>query len=240
MTTIRLRGFHTAVGPCFAAQSGSSSRWRLRQAKDPFVAQAHAQGFRARSAFKLLEIQSRFLLLKPGQLVIECGCAPGAWSQVAAPVINAGGQYVSDQPAGQLIGCDLLPVMPLTGVTFLTGVNFTHASVQNRMRQLMSDKAADVILSDMAPNASGQGSLDHEAQIHLVYEALKFGLAHGRVGSHFLCKIWSGKREEALIADLNRFYRSVHIVKPKSSRSESAEKFLLAMNCRGIKRTASA
>ncbi|TRY68560.1 hypothetical protein TCAL_16532 [Tigriopus californicus] len=234
-----LRAFHTSAGP-LAAQSGSSNRWRHRQATDPFVAQAHAQGYRARSAFKLLDIQSRFRLLKPGQLVIECGCAPGAWSQVAAPLINAGGHYASDRPNGQLIGCDLLPVSPLPGVTFLAGADFTHDTVQTQIRDMMSSPAADVVLSDMAPNASGHGFHDHEALIQLAYAALKFGLAHGRVGSHFLCKIWSGAREEAFIANLQRFYRVVHTVKPKSSRSDSAEKFLLALDCLGIKRKAPA
>ena len=189
--------------------SQSSRQWLERQANDPYVKKAQEEGYRARSAFKLLEINQKHKLLKPGMTVIECGAAPGAWTQVAAEKVNAGGMYRGNGKEGVLIGCDLLNIEPILGAHLLPKSDFTLPSTQDKMKSLLNDRKVDLVLSDMAPNCSGMKSLDSEGSIKLVYSAIKFGLRHSKEGGEFLCKIWSGKGEEKLMKDLRRFYESV-------------------------------
>jgi 23S rRNA (uridine2552-2'-O)-methyltransferase len=223
---------------CFKRWKSVSSRtWLHRQSKDPFVKEAISKGYRARSAFKLLEINQRFKLLLPGMRVIECGSAPGAWAQVAVELINAKGLYhKNNAKQGLLIGCDLLNIDPIPGAILMSKADFTKTSTQSKLSELLEGNLADLVMSDMAPNATGVKEMDHDRIMTLAYAALKFGLVHSKIGASFLCKIWRGSSLNQFHNDLSVFYESVHDIKPKSSRSESAEMFLFATKFKGIER----
>lgn len=217
--------------------SSSSHRWTTRQAKDPYARAAGAEGYRARSAFKLLEIDAKHQIFYPDMTVIECGAAPGAWTQVT--VNSQTGRYrktvKSSTGSSLIIGCDLLPIQPIEGATLLPERDFTDPDTQKDIKELMRGRFADLVLSDMAPNASGDNALDHDAIVKLVYSALRFSVLHSAEGAAFLAKIWDGNRSGKLEEDLRKFYKHVKTIKPKSSRKESAEKYVLAQGFRGLK-----
>ena len=233
MRSEMIRHFHSGIVRR-SCKGGSSQRWLQRQANDPYVKLAQSEGYRARSAYKLKEIQDKFGLLKPGKIVIECGAAPGAWTQVAAPLINASGSYNANKPSGRLIGCDLLHIENVTGVNLLPFSDFTNVKTQDKILDLLKGEKADLVMSDMAPNASGSKAFDHDAIVKLVYAALRFGMVNSVEGADFLCKLWGGVRQSKMEEDLRRFYKSLEVVKPKSSRKDSGELFLLARGFRGL------
>jgi len=199
----------------------------MRHVKDPFVKAAKVESYRCRSAFKLLQMDERHRILRPGLRVLDCGAAPGAWSQVAAQRVNAAGTDPG-APVGFVLGVDLLHIFPLEGATFLCPADVTDPRILQRIRELLPGGRADVILSDMAPNATGIRSLDHDRLIGLCSSLLDLASDVLHPGGTFLCKTWAGSQSLALQKRLTERFQSTRTVKPGASRKESSEVYLLA------------
>jgi 23S rRNA (uridine2552-2'-O)-methyltransferase len=200
----------------------SSRAWLERQINDPYVARAKREGFRSRAAYKLAEIDDKFHLLKPGARVVDLGAAPGGWSEVAAARIGSGGRVVA---------LDILDMKPVAGVDFLQ-LDFLNDGVPERLKAVLGGKA-DVVLSDMAANATGHRQTDHLRIMGLAEAAADFAGEVLADGGSFLCKVLQGGTEAALLAELKRDFATVKHVKPPASRSDSAELYLLACGFRG-------
>ena len=203
----------------------SSKAWLERQLNDPYVAEARRRGYRARSAFKLAEIDDRFHFLKVGQTVVDLGAAPGGWSQVAAERTGA------DRGRGKVVAIDIHGIEPIPGVTVLKK-DFLDEDAPVVLAEALGGKA-DVVLSDMAAHATGHRQTDHLKIMDLAETALLFARKHLKPGGAFLCKVLRGGTESALLADIKRDFTSVRHVKPPASRADSAELYLLAMGFRG-------
>lgn len=215
----------------------SSQLWLTRQIEDPYVELAKRENYRCRSAYKLLEINERFKILEPGKIVIDCGAAPGSWTQVAVKLTNANAKQKS--AIGTVLGIDKQPIYPIEGATLLSGMDFMAATSQNKILNILNGRKVNVFLSDMAPNASGIRDLDHENIMKLAYSALKFALQIIHINGIFVCKLWDGKKSLQLEKDLTRFFKYVKNIRPKATRDESTEKFLIAREFKGIKSTSS-
>lgn len=215
----------------------SSQQWLARQLKDPYVEKAKQQNYRCRSAFKLLEVNRKYKILKPGLHVVDCGAAPGSWTQVAALLTNANGKMFGEQ-VGKVIAIDRLPIHPIDGAIVLGNMDFTTDEAQKQLKELLDGKFIEVVLSDMAPNSTGVKDLDHEKIIQLAYAAFKFAIEVSCYEGTFLVKVWDGFLSPKLEADLARFYRQVKIVRPDATRDESSEKFILARGFKGLRTTA--
>jgi 23S rRNA (uridine2552-2'-O)-methyltransferase len=200
----------------------SSRAWLERQINDPYVARARREGFRSRAAFKLAEIDDKYRLFKPGARVVDLGAAPGGWSEVAARRVG---------PSGWVIALDILEMKPIAGVEFLQ-LDFLAESAPARLKATLGGRA-DVVLSDMAANATGHRQTDHLRIIALAEAASDFSREVLAQGGAFLCKVLQGGTEATLLADLKRDFASVKHVKPPASRSDSAELYLLARGFRG-------
>jgi 23S rRNA (uridine2552-2'-O)-methyltransferase len=200
----------------------SSRAWLERQINDPYVARAKREGYRSRAAFKLAEIDDKFHLLKKGARVVDLGAAPGGWSEIAARRIGAGGKVVA---------LDLLDMKPIAGVDFIK-LDFLDAAAPERLRAILGGEA-DVVLSDMAANATGHRQTDHLRIMALAEAAAHFAREVLAPGGGFLCKVLQGGTEAALLAELKRDFSSVKHIKPPASRSDSAELYLLARGFRG-------
>jgi 23S rRNA (uridine2552-2'-O)-methyltransferase len=203
----------------------SSTRWLERQLNDPYVARAKRESYRSRAAFKLLEIDDKHRLLKPGARVVDLGAAPGGWSQVAAAKTG------SPEGRGRVVGIDLLPIEPLPGAEFVT-LDFLDPDAPERLTALLGGPA-DVVLSDMAANATGHKKTDHLRIVGLAEAAADFARSVLAPGGAFLAKVLQGGTEGALLADLKRDFTAVRHVKPAASRSDSAELYVLATGFRG-------
>jgi 23S rRNA (uridine2552-2'-O)-methyltransferase len=203
----------------------SSKLWLERQLNDPYVERARREGFRSRAAFKLAEIDDRHRLFKRGARVIDLGAAPGGWSQVAATRVGAA------DGRGRVVAIDLLDMAPLAGVDFLR-LDFLAAAAPDKIKALLGG-AADVVLSDMAANATGHRQTDHIRIMTLAEAAADFARDVLADGGAFLCKVLQGGTEATLLAALKRDFTSVKHVKPAASRADSAELYLLAMGFRG-------
>jgi 23S rRNA (uridine2552-2'-O)-methyltransferase len=201
-----------------AKRTGSSHRWRERQERDVYVEQASRGGWRARAVFKLEQIQARERLLKPGAVCVDLGCAPGSWSQLAARLVA---------PNGRVIALDLLPMEPIPGVEFLQG-DFTSPETLVALRDVVGKTPVDLVLSDMAPNMSGQRAVDQPRSIALLEEALLFATEVLRPGGDLLVKAFQGEGIEAFVRELEKRFKTVKTIKPKASRPESREIYLLA------------
>ncbi|XP_007247856.2 rRNA methyltransferase 2, mitochondrial [Astyanax mexicanus] len=212
-------------------RSGAEQRWLVRQLSDPFVKAAQTQNYRCRSAFKLWEIDDQYRLLSPGLSVIDCGAAPGAWSQVAVQRVNSAGER-PDVPRGSVIGIDLLYIAPLEGAHFLCNQDITHPATHAELQRLLPQAYADVILSDMAPNASGLRELDHERLVSMCLSLLELADRVLRPGGSLVCKYWDGALAHKLRDGLARVFRDVKTVKPKASRKDSSELYFLARTFR--------
>jgi 23S rRNA (uridine2552-2'-O)-methyltransferase len=200
----------------------SSKRWLQRQLNDPYVARAKREGYRSRAAFKLAEIDDKAHILKQGARVIDLGAAPGGWSQVAAKRVGA---------QGRVVGIDLLPMDPIAGVDFVH-LDFLDPSAPENLKTMLGGEA-DVVLSDMAANATGHARTDHLKIMALVEAAAEFAREVLKPGGAFLAKVLQGGTEAALLAALKRDFASVKHVKPPASRADSAELYLLATGFRG-------
>jgi len=203
-------------------RSLSSKLWLDRQLNDPYVARAKREGMRSRAAYKLMEIDDKARFLKRGARVVDLGAAPGGWSQIAAQRVGT---------AGRVVAIDLLPMEPVAGVNFAK-VDFLDQEAPEKLKEMLSGPA-DVVLSDMAANATGHARTDHLKIIALVEAAAGFAREVLGPGGTFLAKVLQGGTETALLAALKRDYKSVKHVKPPASRSDSAELYLLATGFRG-------
>jgi 23S rRNA (uridine2552-2'-O)-methyltransferase len=209
-------------------RSPASARWLERQLNDPYVAQARREGFRSRAAYKLIEIDDKYKLFKPGQLIVDLGAAPGGWSQVAADRVGA------REGRGRVIAIDLLDMDPVEGVKFRQ-MDFHDPQAPARLREWLGGVAADGVLSDMAANATGHRKTDQLRIMGLVELAADFASEVLGQGGFFLAKVLQGGAEGELLARLKREFAVVRHVKPKASRADSAELYLLATGFRGAK-----
>ena len=203
----------------------SSRLWLERQLNDPYVARAKREGFRSRAAFKLIEIDDKARFLKKGARVIDLGAAPGGWSQVAAKRVGAPNQ-------GRVVAIDILPMEPVAGVDFLH-LDFLDHDAPQRLKAMLGGPA-DVVLSDMAANATGHARTDHLKIMALVEIAAEFAREVLAPGGTFLAKVLQGGTEAVLLAALKRDFTGVKHVKPAASRSDSAELYLLATGFRAV------
>jgi 23S rRNA (uridine2552-2'-O)-methyltransferase len=206
-------------------RSLSSTRWLQRQLNDPYVAKARREGLRSRAAFKLFEIDERYHFLRAGQKIIDLGAAPGGWSQVAVARIGA------IDGKGKVIGIDLSPVEPLPGAEFKV-MDFLDEDAPSRLIEWLDGKA-DVVLSDMAANATGHKKTDHLRIVGLVELAADFARQALAPGGSFLAKVFQGGTENELLAGLKRDFAVVRHVKPQASRADSSELYVLATGFRG-------
>jgi 23S rRNA (uridine2552-2'-O)-methyltransferase len=213
----------------------ASKLWLERQLNDPYVARARQEGLRSRAAFKLAEIDDKFHLLKPGAKVVDLGAAPGGWSQIAAQRVGAtGGQegMPANMPGrGRVVAIDLLDMPAIPGVEFLR-LDFLDPGAPDRLKALLGGPA-DVVLSDMAANATGHRKTDHLRIMALAEAAAMFARDVLRPDGAFLCKVLQGGTEAELLAGLKRDFATVKHVKPAASRSDSAELYVLALGFRG-------
>jgi len=200
----------------------SSRTWLERQLSDPYVARARREGLRSRAAYKLAEIDDKYHLLKPGSRVVDLGAAPGGWSEIAAKRVG---------PSGRVIALDILDLKPIAGVEFLK-LDFLDDSAPVRLKEMLGG-AANVVLSDMAANATGHRQTDHLRIMALAEAAVQFAGEVLAPGGAFLCKVLQGGTETTLLATLKRDFAIVKHVKPPASRSDSAELYLLARGFRG-------
>jgi len=205
--------------------SNSSVRWLQRQLNDPYVAKAKRDGYRSRAVYKLEEIADKHKLFKPGGRVVDLGAAPGGWSQLAARRVGAA------DGKGRVVALDLLDIEPIAGVDFMQ-LDFLDEGAPQRLTDRLGGPA-DVVMSDMAANATGHRKTDHIKIVALAEAAGEFACEVLAPGGAFLCKVLQGGTEHLLLAKLKRDFTTVRHLKPSASRADSAELYLLATGFRG-------
>ncbi|MDS4020726.1 MAG: 23S rRNA (uridine(2552)-2'-O)-methyltransferase RlmE [Candidatus Competibacter sp.] len=205
------------------ARSKSSARWLREHFTDEYVKRAQREGYRSRAVYKLLEIDEKDRLLRPGMTVVDLGAAPGGWSQLAARLV--GGQ-------GAVVALDVLPMEPVPGVEFVEG-DFREVAVLERLLDGLGGRPVDLVLSDMAPNASGIKAVDQPRGMYLAELALDFSRRCLRPGGGFLVKVFQGEGFDAFLKELRAAFVSIVSRKPRASRPRSAEQYLVARNYRG-------
>ena len=218
--TRTVRGLHERVRTA-RGRSVSSNRWLERQLNDPYVRRAKAENYRSRAAYKLLELDERFGLLKGVKSVVDLGIAPGGWSQVVGRRI----------PGARIAGIDLLPTDPIDGVTILQ-MDFMADDAPDKLREALG-QAPDLVLSDMAANTVGHARTDHLRTMGLVEAALQFAVETLRPGGAFVAKVLAGGADSQLVAELKRHFTSVKHAKPPASRKESSEWYVVAQGFKG-------
>ena len=206
----------------------ASTRWLTRQLNDPYVEEAKRRGYRSRAAFKLAEIDDKHPLLRTGMSVVDLGAAPGGWSQISAQRV----QLMAGK--GRVIAVDVVEMEPISGVTALK-LDLTDSESAGRIRDALNGKKADLVLSDMHAPATGHKQTDHLRIMGLVEAALDLAEEILAPGGAFLCKVLQGGADKELVARLNRSFAKVRHVKPKASRAESAEMYVLATGFRGTR-----
>ena len=199
-----------------------STRWLQRQLNDPYVAEAKRLGYRSRAAFKLIDLDDKYGLLKPGSRVLDLGAAPGGWSQVAAARCG---------PHGRVVGLDLLEMAPISGVTLLQ-LDVLDETAPDRLKAAL-DGPADLVLTDMAAPTVGHAQIDHLRIMALAEAALAFAQEVLATGGGFVAKVFQGGSERAFLDQLKRDFEKVRHVKPPSSRKESSELYVVATGFRG-------
>lgn len=200
----------------------SSRAWLARQLNDPYVIEARRRGLRSRAAFKLIELDRRFALLRPQQRVVDLGCAPGGWTQVATRRVG---------PCGLVVGVDLAEVRPIAGAKLVRG-DLRDVKTAAMIKAALGGPA-DLVLSDMAPNATGHAATDHLRIIALAEAAFEIALEILAPGGGFVAKVFQGGTEGGLLARLKQAFTRVRHAKPPASRSESAESYVVATGFRG-------
>ncbi|MHA6267695.1 RlmE family RNA methyltransferase [Aliiroseovarius sp. CAU 1755] len=211
-------------------RTNSSTRWLQRQLNDPYVTRAKAEGYRGRAAFKIMDLDDKYRFLVNGARVVDLGCAPGGWAQVAVPRINALGEK-SGKKVGTFLGIDLQEVEPLAGATFHQ-LDFMEDDADVKVKELLGGKA-DVVMSDMAASSSGHKQTDHLRIISLCEAAAYFAFDVLEQGGTFVAKVLAGGAEGELQKLLKLKFEKVVNVKPPSSRSDSSEKFVVATGFKG-------
>ena len=207
----------------------SSTRWLERQLNDPLVAQAKREGYRSRAAYKLIEIAEKHRLFRPGKRIVDLGAAPGGWSQVAADKTNA------REGRGRVVAIDLRDMVPIEGVEFLK-LDFHDSDTPGRLKERLGGPA-DGVLSDMAANATGHRKTDHLRIVGLIELVVEFASDVLAPGGFLLAKVLQGGAERDVLARLKREFASVRHLKPKASRADSAELYLLATDFRGTRKS---
>jgi 23S rRNA (uridine2552-2'-O)-methyltransferase len=202
------------------SRSAASQRWLARQLNDPYVAAAKQQGWRSRAAFKLLELDDRFHLVRRGVRVLDLGAAPGGWTQVAVK-----------RGAASVLAVDLLPIDPIRGATIIQG-DFTDPDMPARLTDLLGGKA-DLVLSDMAPNTTGHAATDHLRIMALAEMALDFALDSLAEDGAFVAKVFQGGSERQMLERMKQRFASVRHAKPPASRKDSSELYVVATGFRG-------
>jgi len=205
------------------ARSKSSSRWLQEHVNDPYVKQAQKDGYRSRSSYKLIELNQKDRLIRPGMLVLDLGSAPGGWSQVA-------GALVGDK--GRVLATDILPMDPLKNVDFIQG-DFREESVLNRIVEHLGSAKPDLVLSDMSPNISGISSADQASSIYLLELALDMVRRVLKPGGAFVAKLFQGVGSDEYLKELRAAFDKVSIRKPAASRSRSREVYIVAKGFKG-------
>jgi 23S rRNA (uridine2552-2'-O)-methyltransferase len=203
-------------------RKASSTEWLNRQLNDPFVAEARRLGYRSRAAFKLIQLDDRFRLLMPGRRIVDLGCAPGGWTQVAVTRVG---------PHGKIVGIDLNPTDPIPGATLLIG-DFRDPATAAAIRDALGGPA-DLVLSDMAAPATGHAATDHLRIVALAEDAFAFAASILKPGGAFVAKVFQGGAEGVLLAELKQAFAEVRHAKPAASRAESAETYVVAKGFRG-------
>lgn len=200
------------------ARSKSSQRWLKQHFSDPYVKRAHQEGLRSRSAYKLLEIQEKNKLIKPGMVVVDLGAAPGGWSQLAAKLVGE---------KGKVYALDILPMPPLPAVDFIQG-DFRDKNVLQQLLDHLQSIPVDLVISDMAPNLSGMRAVDQPRAMYLAELALDFAQRVLKPKGGFIIKAFQGEGFEAYLRLLRQLFKTVSIRKPPASRGASAEVYLVA------------
>ena len=200
------------------ARGKSSKRWLAEHFDDPYVKLAQKKGLRSRSAFKLLELQDKYQLIRPGMIVVDLGAAPGGWCQVAQSLLGDN---------GRLIAMDILPMEPLPGVQFIQG-DFTEDESLHAIEEALQGKRVDLVLSDLAPNMSGVTAIDQAKAMYLAELALNFMRAQLKPGGDFLVKLFQGEGFDGFVREVRSLFGQVRVRKPKASRPRSREVYLLA------------
>jgi len=206
--------------------------WLNDHVNDPYVRMAQKEGYRARAAYKLKEIDESLGLIKPGHLVVDLGSAPGAWSQYLRRRLSPAGAAVGELN-GTIIALDILPMEPVEGVIFLNG-DFREPEVLERLAREMGGRLADTVVSDMAPNLSGIGSADAARISHLVELAVDFARHHMKPEGALVVKVFHGSGYSELVQLFKAHFRVVKPVKPKASRDKSSETFLVGMGLKQL------
>jgi 23S rRNA (uridine2552-2'-O)-methyltransferase len=200
------------------AKTASSRKWLDRQHSDPYVKQAQREGYRSRAAYKLLEIQEKDRILRPGMRVLDLGAAPGSWCQIAARLVG---------PNGSVVALDLLPMDPLPGVSILQG-DFREPAMLERLCATLGGEPLDLVLSDMAPNITGMSVVDQPRAMYLVELALDLARSRLQPGGSLVVKVFQGTGFDEILSAMRLSFARVVSRKPKSSRSQSRELYLVA------------
>ncbi len=196
----------------------SSRRWLKEHFADPYVKKAQEAGYRSRAVFKLLEMQERDRMFQPGMTVVDLGAAPGGWCQVLKSLVKS---------TGRVVAMDILPMEPLPGVEFIQG-DFGDDAVVAQLTSLLNGELVDWVVSDIAPNMSGNPSIDMPRVMYLAELVLDFALKTIKPDGGFLIKIFQGQGSEAFLGEVKRQFKTVHIRKPKASRGRSSEVYVVA------------
>ncbi len=215
-----LRGDNTKF---VTKKTDAQKRYLKRQSKDPYTGKAEQMGYRSRAAFKLIELNEKFEIIKPRQIVVDLGAAPGGWCQVASELMKNN---------GKIIASDLLWIDPLPQVTFIKG-DFSTDKTWQKVKDAVGEKGAHVVLSDMAPNTIGHAGTDHLRIMALAELAAECAFDLLKEGGHFACKLFQGGEEKAFFEMLRKRFDKVSWAKPPSSRGESSEVFVVAMRFKG-------
>ena len=208
-------------------RTAQSTRWLARQLNDPYVKRAKAEGYRSRAAYKLIELDEKFTILRGMRFIVDLGVAPGGWAQVARKVA----------PKAAIVGIDLLPVEPIPGVTLLE-MDFMDDAAPDRLLSALGD-APDLVLSDMAANTVGHQQTDHLRTMGLVEAAADFAMRTLKPGGTFVSKVFAGGTDGALLRELKAAFKTVKHAKPPASRKGSVEWFVVAQGFKGRKESAS-
>lgn len=203
--------------------SSSSNRWLERQLNDPYVAEAKQRGYRSRAAFKLIQLDEKYKFLTKNKVIVDLGCAPGGWSQIAAQKLKG---------TGLLVGLDILPTEPLEGATFVCQ-DFTADGATDKLLELLQGQRADIVMSDMAANTTGHQQTDHLRTIGLVEAAYEFAKTILAPNGVFIAKVFQGGAESELLADMKKNFSKVSHFKPDASREKSPETYVVALGYKG-------
>ncbi|WP_374481723.1 RlmE family RNA methyltransferase [Zoogloea sp.] len=203
-------------------RSKTSKSWMMEHVNDPFVQRAKSEGWRARAAYKLMEIDEKDKLIRPGMVVVDLGAAPGSWSQVAIGKVGE---------RGRVFALDLLPIEPINGVVFMQG-DFHDEEFVVRFEAQLEGRGVDLVMSDIAPNISGIPTSDQARSIHLAELALEFARQHLSAGGKFLVKVFQGQGFDEFRREVERTFKSVVVRKPQASRGRSSEVYLLGSSLR--------